>query len=256
MDKTIIIPDIQNVAEAAILVRYANAENVVIANGYKPAYKNNPYQGKPGLQPATGHAENNPYDGRNELRLTQDPDKEIAFSPLNTKVFTDLTILDCSYINNLTGQTVTLSDSDTPGASIGTAQNTGSEQQRVYMNFQTVLITVSQSIKVVKTEIQGRNGTVKEYIGASDAQITINGIITGRNGVYPRNEVVRLKKWLDAPVSKKVVSWWLNNLGVHYLVVESYEIPQVEGGYSYQTFKISAVADAPVELYLTVPHQS
>ena len=33
------------------------------------------------------------------------------------------------------------------------------------MRFDAVLIAVSQAKKIVKTEIAGRNGTVKEYIG-------------------------------------------------------------------------------------------
>ena len=110
--------------------------------------------------------------------------------------------------------------------------------------------------KIIKTEIQGRDGTVKEYIGKGDAEITVNGIITGKNGVYPRSQVNELKKWLDAPVSKGVLSWWLQNLGINNMVVNSFSIPQVQGGYSYQMFSFSASSDAPVELRITTPVQA
>jgi len=106
-------------------------------------------------------------------------------------------------------------------------------------------------VRVIKTEIQGRDGTVKEYIGRDDAHITINGVITGSNGVYPREQVKALKEWLDAPVSKSIVTWWLDNLGISEIVVENYTIPQVQGGYSYQMFSIDAISDIPVQLRIT-----
>lgn len=116
------------------------------------------------------------------------------------------------------------------------------------MRFEAVLITVSQAKKIIKTDIQGRNGTVKEYIGDDDYAITINGIITGANGQYPIDDVSRLKKILDAPIAIGVSSRFLQNLGIISLVVEEYEISQKEGGYSYQTFSISCISDVPQEL--------
>ena len=160
-----------------------------------------------------------------------------------------MTLVGLSYTDNITGQVVDLpNDRSRAGAAMESGES-------FYMNLQTVLITVNQSIRIVKTEIQGRNGTVKEYIGADDASIIINGVITGNNGVYPREEVNRLKRWLDAPVSKSIISWWLDNLGISNLVVESYSIPQAEGGYSYQMFSINAIGDLPVELKITSPLQ-
>jgi len=41
---------------------------------------------------------------------------------------------------------------------------------------ETVLITVVQSKNIIKTPIQGRNGTIKEYIGEGDYMLRINGI--------------------------------------------------------------------------------
>ena len=119
------------------------------------------------------------------------------------------------------------------------------------VNVQTVLITLDQPINIVKTVIQGRDGTVKEYIGKDDMQVTINGIITGKNGVYPLQKVNDLKAWLDAPISKGLTTWWLDNLGISNVVVSSFQFPQTEGGYSYQVFSISAISDTPVELKIS-----
>lgn len=192
---------------------------------------------------------NNPYDGKDGLKSTYERDAPIGVSSLGTSIYTDLTLLGCEYTDNITSRKVTLKDDRfRSGGASGNNSQSG-----FYMNLETVLMTVDQPIRIIKTEIQGRNGTVKEYIGADDSKITINVIITGKNGVYPREEVKRLKDWLDAPVAKGIVAWWLDNMGISDIVIESYSFPQVQGGYSYQMCAINAISDLPVELKITQP---
>ena len=198
------------------LAQFAAKNNIIIINGKNPGDKN-------------------PYDGHAGISKPVQKDEVLRTSVLGTPIYTDLTLEYCKYTDNVTGQVVSIEDD---------------------IVLDTVLITVSQAIKIIKTEIQGRDGTVKEYIGKGDAEITVNGIITGKNGVYPRSQVNELKKWLDAPISKGVLSWWLQNLGINNMVVNSYSIPQVQGGYSYQMFSFSASSDAPVELRITTPVQA
>jgi hypothetical protein len=193
----------------------------------------------------------NPYaNGSIETGLK---DESIGISSLGTPIYTDLTLLGCSYTDNITGNKITLANDRYRQGGSSNSQTGSAQKGGFYMNIETVLITVDQPIRVIKTEIQGRDGTVKEYIGKDDAKVTINGMITGKNGIYPRDEVARLKAWLDAPVSKGIVAWWLDNLGISNLVVEDYSFPQVEGGYSYQQFAINCISDAPVELRITQP---
>lgn len=194
----------------------------------------------------------NPFVGR--LNQTTVKDSPIGISALGTPVYTDLTLSGCKWIDNLTGRTETCPADRFRSGAQSAITNTP-QQGGFYMNLETVLMVVHQPINIVKTEIQGRNGTVKEYIGAADSEVQITGMITGRNGVYPRDEVARLKKWLDAPVAKGIVSWWLDNLGISNLVVADYDFPQTQGGYSYQIFQINAISDAPVELKITQPPQ-
>ena len=127
----------------------------------------------------------------------------------------------------------------------------GNSQTWDELTYNAVLITVSQAKKIVKTEISGKNGTVKEYIGLDDYNVQVNGIITGLNGVHPKDEVAQLKKMLDAPVPIKVSCPYLQNLGIVNLVVDTYEIGQSEGGYSYQQFAISFIDDIPTELRIS-----
>ena len=155
-------------------------------------------------------------------------DEPIGISELGTPIYSDITFDACSYTDN-NGRRIDVDE----------------------VNVQTVLITLDQPINIVKTVIQGRDGTVKEYIGKDDMQVTINGIITGKNGVYPLQKVNDLKAWLDAPISKGLTTWWLDNLGISNVVVSSFQFPQTEGGYSYQVFSISAISDTPVELKIS-----
>jgi hypothetical protein len=156
-------------------------------------------------------------------------DTPLYISAMGTPVFSNIEFLSDTYETNTKGLF-----RDTPA-----------------LRYDAVLLTVSQSKKIIKTEIQGRDGTVKEYIGMDDFSVTINGIITGTNGHYPVDEVALLKQILDAPIPIPVASTYLNNLGINSLVIESYEFGQEAGGYSYQTFSISAVSEIPTELRLT-----
>lgn len=153
-------------------------------------------------------------------------DEKLYNSELGTPVFADLTLNGGSYKDNITNKTINYPE----------------------IKLTAVLLTVDFASRIIKTEIQGRNGTVKEYIGEDDAKVNIQGVITGYNGHYPAYEVGQLNLWRKAPVSKKVVSAFLQNLGIDNLVVESMSVPQIMGGYSYQTFSISCISDLPVEL--------
>jgi hypothetical protein len=124
----------------------------------------------------------------------------------------------------------------------------GTVHEWPFLRYDTVLIDVTQTKLIKKTEIQGRPGTVKEFIADGDYMVNIKLLIVGSNGVMPLQEVEDLKKALDAPVALAVNSRYLQNLGVDNIVVENYSMPQVEGGYSYQAVEIRASSDEPIEL--------
>lgn len=118
------------------------------------------------------------------------------------------------------------------------------------LRYEAVLITVAQQKLIVKTQIQGRDGSVKEYIGMDDFQVTVNGILTGTNGQRPVPQIAGLNKMLIAPIPIEVASSYLQIFGINYLVLESYELPQDEGGYSYQKFTMTFISDVQQELEL------
>lgn len=169
----------------------------------------------------------NPYTGK--VNQDAQKDAELYTSPLGTPVVINLKFASVEYTDLLTGR-----------------QKFTNE-----LTFDTVLCTVSQAKRIVRTEIQGADGTVKEYIGLDDYNVQINGIICGDNGRYPAAEVDALKRMLDAPVAIPVISSYLNRLGVYNVVVQDYSLPQEAGGYSKQDFSIMALSDTPLELQIT-----
>lgn len=169
----------------------------------------------------------NPYDGQLDRYYTP---KTIAppVSDLSTSVFADVSFDSVNYTDNQ-GKKITTS----------------------VLNFQAILVSVTFPKRVVKTEIQGRDGTVKEYIGQGDAQVSFKGVITGTNGVYPTDAVTALKDMLNAPMAIPVYSEFLTNLGINSIVFENSSFEQDEGGYSYQTFALSGISDTPLELKIS-----
>lgn len=168
--------------------------------------------------------QSNPYEGKIPQNVVVD--KPLKFSELGTPVFSNITFKGGQYTDHLTGKVYTFED----------------------ITMDTVLLNVSQAKRIVRTEIEGRNGSVKEYIGLDDYQVQVNAILTGGNGHYPVERVLPLKRMLDAPVPIDVVCSYLKNLGIYTLVVTGYTIDQEAGGYSQQNVSIQCISDTPIIL--------
>ena len=118
------------------------------------------------------------------------------------------------------------------------------------LSIDTVLYTVSMNKTIVKTPIQGRNGTVKEYISDGDFSVTIRGMITSESpNVYPEDEVKKLYEICSVQKEIEISSRYLNDVfGITNLVVEKYDFPQAKGFQNVQMFSMSCVSDDPIEL--------
>ncbi len=117
------------------------------------------------------------------------------------------------------------------------------------LNVQDVLITVGNTKNIIETTLQGRNGTVKEYISDGDYTITIQGKIYGQGmNNYPQIDVQKLIDVCLVPQSIKVTSSFLKLFNVEDLVIKSYNIDQLEGIRNYQPFVLNCVSDFPLIL--------
>jgi len=118
------------------------------------------------------------------------------------------------------------------------------------LSMDTVLIEISQRKNIVKTQLQGRDGTVKEYISDGDFDIVIRGIIVSDQPYeYPNDEVQTLFNFLKAKSHIETAGTnFLDFFGIDRIVVEDYSFPQREGFWNSQAFEIRAVSDVDYDL--------
>lgn len=114
----------------------------------------------------------------------------------------------------------------------------------------TVLCDVTIVKQIIKTNIQGVNGSVKEYISQNDYEIKLRGALVDPSGQrYPEEQVKQLVEYCEVPESVRIFSRFLNdNFDIQYLTIESVSFPQLEGTKNVQLFEINAVSDDPIEL--------
>lgn len=117
------------------------------------------------------------------------------------------------------------------------------------LNLATVLIDVSQSKNIVTTPIQGRNGTVKEYISDGDYIINIKGVVVGDgNDVRPDEKLGLLLGFCQAPVAIDVASNILASFGIYTLVIKDYTFNQLEGQRNVIPFELNCMSETPFEI--------
>lgn len=154
-------------------------------------------------------------------------------SYLNTNVFSNLIFEP----DPSTGATGTFTDID------------GNDQTFSGLRIDTVLFQVAQSKNIVKTAVQGFNGTVKEYTSDGDFEINVVGSIIGENpNEYPEPDVQKLIKLLSIPEPLEITSEFLGFFGITNVVVESFGFQQQSGFRNVQPFTIRMLSDRPIEL--------
>ena len=137
----------------------------------------------------------------------------------------------------------------------------GQDVDYAAIRFDEVLLDVSLIKNIVSTPVQGRNGTIKQYISDNDYSIYITGKISGRwngsnwskNGnYYPEQELQNFVNICKAGYMIPVTSNFLNNIfGIDNIVISDYRNTQVEGGRYSPTFEINAMSDSDIILEFT-----
>jgi hypothetical protein len=151
-------------------------------------------------------------------------DKELYLSGFGTPVMSNFNVQSGTYTKN--------------------GQNFSFDEIKIDL----ALFEVQLAKNIIKTPIQGRNGTVKEYISDDDYSVNIRGILVAPNNQFPLDEFVALLKVVKAPVAIKVNSWYLEKVGIYNLVITSADFSQQAGQFSRQMFNIHAISDTPIEL--------
>jgi hypothetical protein len=110
--------------------------------------------------------------------------------------------------------------------------------------------TVTLEKNIIQTALQGRNGTIKEYINEGDYQVEIVAALTSECDQYPKEEIQKLMSFLKTNDSLLVdENSFLGLFGITNLIVKSYGFNQ-ETHSNRQTFTICCLSDTAYEIKL------
>lgn len=138
-----------------------------------------------------------------------------------------------------------------PGSQTANSQSVSPSE--VLLRIDTVILTVEQTKNIVKTSIQGRDGTIKEYIGLGDYIVSIEGeIVSPYLNFYPEDDVKLLVQVLEHPNRVDVANQFLLMFGITSLVIETYSISEKLGSRNSVPFRVNAISDANEEIYVTL----
>lgn len=166
-----------------------------------------------------------------------DEEKITKYSYLGTPVFSNLEIPAGQYKNNK-----------------------GEIIQFDGIRIDTVLFDVSISKNIVKTAINGRDGTVKQFISMGDYEINAQGIIIGasdaNNGGFsvsetnrvPESEIRKFNEIIQVPQEIEVISEFLDFFDISTVVFEGANVGQREGFRDSVFFSFGMLSDTPIEL--------
>lgn len=157
------------------------------------------------------------------------------------------------YIGNLKGMPVfdSITFKNPSGAEIQTfveGQQTGLVTDSD-LTLITALISINKTKNIVLTKIQGRNGTVKEYVSDDDYQISIKGVIVGKySNKRPVDEIKKLEDYCNFNGEIDIVCSFLNDLGVNTVVITGHSKAQREGTRNVVDFEIQCLQETPFEI--------
>lgn len=113
------------------------------------------------------------------------------------------------------------------------------------------MITVSGKNIIAKRYVsKGRiRGSIKERWTQDDYDIKVEGILISRHGVYPSEEVSRLRQLCEAG-QLIATSPLLELLGISRIVIESWELPHTSGE-ANQNYRLRCLSDDIYKLLLS-----
>lgn len=127
------------------------------------------------------------------------------------------------------------------------------------------LITINGKNEIIRRKVAKsasdddvvRSGTIKERWNQDDYEITITGVLIGSlmNGTmgdcFPKDDFIRLKKFLTSADSIQVKCAPLELLGISQIVIEDFSFPFTKGE-NVQAYEIKAYSDYDYKLLLDI----
>jgi len=111
------------------------------------------------------------------------------------------------------------------------------------------LITATQEKNIVKTAVQGRNGTIKEYVSDGDWQISIRGVIVSESSnKRPSEELKKLDLFRSYNVDIDIISNFLDDLKVYTVIITNVTYEQREGMRNVYDYTLTCLSEIPFEI--------
>lgn len=118
------------------------------------------------------------------------------------------------------------------------------------------VISVSGGNQMVRTDVlrqdnrrTERRGTVKEVWSQQDYQVQIAGMLIGKDGYYPLEDVHRLRDYCEGREVVLCCNDVLEAFGINRLSIETYDFPSTSG-IENQQFAIKAYSDEEFSLLI------
>ncbi|KIO75949.1 hypothetical protein TH53_17970 [Pedobacter lusitanus] len=123
--------------------------------------------------------------------------------------------------------------------------------------FEECIMTLNLEKTIVSTALQGRNGTIKEYVTQGDYSITMvagithyeNSNLTPAFTEYPTDKIKELNRYLNIKDSLKVHSEFLDFFNIESVVIQKFSLNQ-ETHSNRQGVSITMLSDTPYEIKL------
>ena len=170
---------------------------------------------------------------------SQDVEQEETerYSYLGTPVFSNLEIPEGIYLDNK-GNTINFAG----------------------IRFDTALMNVTIEKNIVRTAINGLNGTVKQFISLGDYSVDVQAILIGQTDSnnsgfevsatdrVPETEIRKLNKILQVPQEIEVISEFLDFFDISTVVMTGGNVSQREGYRDSVFANFGLLSDTPIEL--------
>lgn len=134
-----------------------------------------------------------------------------------------------------------------------TTTNEGGSLKRWNLPFPVISIECKKTI--IETALAGRNGTVKELIGAQDYVITIKGFIVGANNEFPEEDVSTLRSIYEQNIALSIecplTDIFLlrpNRGGSDKVVISELKLPIISGVKNIRAYELKLLSDESFNL--------
>lgn len=118
------------------------------------------------------------------------------------------------------------------------------------VEFMNALITVEHRKNIVTTAIQGRNGSVFEFISNAPYDVTIEGILTGMGEQYPKSEVKALAGLFAKTEIIDATSQYLHLFDIYQLICKTVRLNQGIANEGHQAFSLTFYSYEAIDLVL------